>query len=252
MHRKPIIAGNWKMYKTGREAKEFIAAFAPLVAKATARVYVAAPFTALYEAAKAAKGSSIVVGAQNMHDATEGAFTGEISARMLKEAGASFVILGHSERRQYFHETSAFVNRKIKRAFQEGLIPIYCIGEKQEEREKGMTKEVLLKQLEEGLADITPKEAESLVIAYEPVWAIGTGKTATPEIAEETQGQIRQWLEGRFEKSLAEKIPILYGGSVKPESIRDLLQKPNIDGALVGGASLDPAVFAKIVNQATT
>jgi triosephosphate isomerase len=250
MRPTPIIAGNWKMYKTAIEAKEFITAFAPLVADSPLRIFLAPPFTAIHSASVAAIDTQIVIGAQNMHEEQEGAFTGEVSSRMIKEAGASFVILGHSERRHYFHETNALINRKIKKAFKEDLLPIYCIGETQEEREKGKTKEVISKQLEEGLLGITEKEVETLVIAYEPVWAIGTGKNATPDIAEETHSEIRNFLTHKWGQK-GQRIPILYGGSVKPELIEDLMKKPNIDGALVGGASLDPVVFAKIVNNAS-
>lgn len=248
MSRNPIIAGNWKMHKTGEDAKQYIGTLRPLIESSRPRIFIATPFTAIAAASNAAVGSRIMIGAQNMHDSIEGAFTGEVSAPMLKEAGASFVILGHSERRQYFHETNVFINKKIKRALTEGLFPLYCIGEHLEDREKKKTKQVLVKQLDEGLHGISSEDAVRLVIAYEPIWAIGTGKTATPEMAEDTHAHIREWLASRFDKQKADKIPLLYGGSVKPDNISELMEQPNIDGALVGGASLDPVNFAKIIN----
>ena len=197
---------------------------------------LAVPFTAL----QAAQGSEIEIGAQNMHDAAEGAFTGEISANMLWDAGATFVILGHSERRHLFGETNAFIHRKVVRALEEELQPLLCIGETEEERAHGRTADVLKRQLDECLKGVDP---EKVMIAYEPVWAIGTGKTATPEIAEEAHQQIRAHL-GESGKGVA----ILYGGSVKPETMKPLMQQPNVNGVLVGGASLDVETFAKIVN----
>jgi len=231
MSRIPIIAANWKMYKTGSEAKQFIEQLKSL--HPTAQVWIAPPFTAL--STVAALNSSFVIGAQNMHEAEEGAFTGEISARMLKEAGAKFVILGHSERRRLFHETDGTIHLKVKRAIEHGLIPLLCIGETAEERETGKTEEVLARQLKVALKDIS---AEKLVVAYEPVWAIGTGKTATPEMAEAAHQFCRSFV--------SDKTPILYGGSVTPETAPELFKQPNIDGALVGGASLDAQKFYNI------
>jgi triosephosphate isomerase (TIM) len=235
-----MIVGNWKMYKTATEAREFIRQLIPFIKNSSRRVFLAVPFTDLPSSVEAAKGSAIVVGAQNMHDAEEGAFTGEISAAMLKDAGAQFVILGHSERRQLFHETDDWINRKVKRALKEKLTPILCIGESEQQREKGATKEVLAFQLEAALLGIPQKDRESLVIAYEPIWAIGTGKAATPEDAEEAHAFCRTLLP--------QKIPILYGGSVKTENIRSLLNEPNINGVLVGGASLNVTTFAKMID----
>ncbi|MBI2743173.1 MAG: triose-phosphate isomerase [Chlamydiales bacterium] len=246
-----IIVGNWKMYKTAREAEVYVAALIPQISS-SARVLLAVPFTALHAASAASRKSSIQVGAQNMHDAPEGAFTGEISAGMLKEAGAQFVLLGHSERRSYFQETSAFINRKVKRALAEGLTPIVCVGESEKEREAGKTEEILLSQLSESLTGLTVQELEKIHIAYEPVWAIGTGKTATPEIADAAHLICRNFLKEKCGALVAEKIAILYGGSVKPESANALLSMPNIDGALVGGAALDPSVFAQIINSGQT
>jgi triosephosphate isomerase (TIM) len=251
MKLNPIIAGNWKMFKTGKEAVEFISVFAPKVKNSSVDIYIAPPFTAIYQAAAAAKGSSILIGAQNMHAEQEGAYTGEISAGMIKAAGAEFVILGHSERRQHFHETDEGVNLKVKSALKAGLIVILCVGEMQSEHDQGLTEEVLRRQIEGGLKDITAEEAASLVIAYEPVWAIGTGKTATPELAESAHAFIRKLLTEQYGEKLASQISILYGGSVKPELTPDLMEMPNINGALVGGASLKIETFAAIVAGAT-
>ncbi|HSW86340.1 MAG TPA: triose-phosphate isomerase [Rhabdochlamydiaceae bacterium] len=247
MNRRPMIAGNWKMYKTAPEAKAYIQELAPMVAQAKADVLLAVPFTALHAASASAHGTDILIGAQNMHDADEGAFTGEVSAHMLKDAGAKCVILGHSERRQLFQESNTFINRKLKRALQAHLLPILCIGESQQERDEGKTGQVLCKQLEECLAGLASEQIGDIVVAYEPIWAIGTGRTATPEIAQKTHAQCRDFIAGNWGKSTAARMRILYGGSVKPETIADQMAQPDIDGALVGGASLDPKSFAKIV-----
>lgn len=247
MKRPTIIAGNWKMHKTIQETIEFIQALALKVTKPTCQVLIAPPFTAISHAVMAAKGAPIMIGAQNMSDADEGAFTGEISLRMLKEAGAHFVILGHSERRTHFGETDEHINHKLRKAASEKFQAILCIGENQNEREAGHSEQVLKTQLDRGLESISPPHLEMLMIAYEPVWAIGTGKTATPELAQETHSAIRKHLEGAYGVSLAEKIPLLYGGSVKPENINNLIQQPDIDGALIGGASLDVKSFTQMV-----
>jgi triosephosphate isomerase (TIM) len=249
MERRPIIAGNWKMYKTASEAKAYVQELAPMVGGARADVLLAVPFTALSAASASAKETGIQVGAQNMHDAEEGAFTGEISARMLKDAGARFVILGHSERRLLFHEENPFIHRKLKRALNDGLLPILCIGESQQERDQGKAEQVLHRQLSACLEGLRPEQVGQIVIAYEPVWAIGTGKTATPEIAQEAHLQCRGFIAKTWGKETAASTRILYGGSVKPETIAKLMAQPDIDGALVGGASLDPATFAKIINE---
>lgn len=248
MNRIPIIAGNWKMYKTSAEARAFIAALGKEKLAADRRVFLGVPFTALEAAAEAVKGTKISIGTQNMHDQVEGAFTGEISARMLKAGGAHFVILGHSERRQHFAETNAFIHRKVLRAVQEGLMPILCVGELALERDRGEHEKVLKVQLEECLQSVTAEQASGIAIAYEPVWAIGTGKTATPEIAQAMHRFIRNWLKGKFGADAAEKICLLYGGSVKPDNISSLMQQEDIDGALVGGAALDVKSFAQIIN----
>lgn len=248
MTRIPLIAGNWKMYKTSAEAAAYIEALRGLMTRTDRAVYLAVPFTALEAAAKSAQGSGIAIGAQNMHDQLEGAFTGEISAGMLKSSGASFVILGHSERRSHFLETDVFIHRKLKRSLSEGLQPILCIGELLEQREKGDHEVVLKAQLDEALQDLTAEQMKCVVIAYEPVWAIGTGKTATTEIAQSTHHCIRLWLEERFGKEVSLSVRLLYGGSVKPDNIGALMQEPDIDGVLVGGASLDPKNFAQIIH----
>ncbi|MBS0620441.1 MAG: triose-phosphate isomerase [Verrucomicrobia bacterium] len=248
MAKIPVIAGNWKMYKSAEEAALYIAALKAESLKTERRILLAVPFTAIDRAAQAARGTPFSIGAQNMHDAIEGAFTGEISASMLLASGAEFVLLGHSERRQHFLETNSFIQRKLLRALSTPLTPILCIGETLPERERGDHEKVLILQLEECLQGVENKAAERLLIAYEPVWAIGTGKTATPEIAGETHQMIRNWLLKRFGKESAQKISLLYGGSVKPESIASLMAEPDIDGVLVGGASLDPKVFTQLIN----
>ena len=249
MARTPIIAGNWKMYKTNDEVREFIKELIPHLKLSKPEVYLAVPFTLIRKAYKGARDTKIVIGAQNMHDEPEGAFTGEISAPMLKDVHAHFVVLGHSERRNIFKETDAFINRKVKRALSTDLQVILCIGELQNERDEGRTEEVLQKQLDESLKEITLDHLKNIVIAYEPVWAIGTGKTATPEIAEEVHAFCRAYVAERWGTQAAEAMRILYGGSVKPDNVASLMAQPNIDGALVGGASLKVDSFAKLVNS---
>jgi len=247
--RRRVIAGNWKMYKTQGEARTFIAALAPLVAPAKhCDIIVAPPFTALAAAVEAARGTSIVVSAQDLHWEKEGAFTGEISARMLAEAGCRYVIIGHSERRQLFGETDASVNKKIQAALGASLIPIVCVGETLEQRESGQMQSVLRRQFSDGFAALTPEQFSRIVIAYEPVWAIGTGRTATPELAAEAHRFLRGLAATAFSSEPASRLRILYGGSVKPENARGLMAQEEIDGALVGGASLDAKSFAAIVN----
>lgn len=248
MKKIPLIAGNWKMYKTILETKEFFSTFLPQVKGIHANIFIAPPFTSIAAASALVKETKIRIGGQTMSQAEEGAFTGEISAKMLKDAGASFVILGHSERRQHFHETNQTIHLKLKRAISDHLTPILCVGETEKEREEGRSHTVILKQLEECLLGFSPEQLKDLVVAYEPIWAIGTGKTATPEIAQEVHGQIRQHIEKKWGIKLAEHLPILYGGSVKVDNIGSLLKAPDIDGALIGGASLDPNQFAKIIS----
>lgn len=246
--RRPVIAGNWKMHKTTRETADFIHAFRPLVEGARAEVLLCPPYTALATAVDLCRGTNIAVGAQNLHWEEQGAYTGEISPVMLKELGITHCIIGHSERRQYFAETGATVNKKVKAALHHGLTPIVCVGESLAERERGVTQEVVRRQVQEGLAGLTPEEAARLIIAYEPIWAIGTGKTASAADAQEVIRFIRQVLGEMCGGEAAEQVRILYGGSVKPENIKELMAQPDIDGALVGGASLKAESFAQIVN----
>jgi triosephosphate isomerase len=239
--------GNWKMNKSGRESATYIETLAPLVKNSPARVLLAAPFTAIGAAAAAAKDTSLSIGAQNIHPARDGAFTGEISALMLKEAGASFVLVGHSERRRLFGESDEFIREKVVRCLQSDLLPILCIGETESEREGHKTRAVLARQIESALHGVPKEEALKIALAYEPVWAIGTGKTASAETVEETHALCRSILDELLGKKSGEKISILYGGSVKPDHISQLLAKREVDGVLVGGAALDPHSFAQIV-----
>lgn len=248
--RTPLIAGNWKMYKTVSEALEFTGRLKEILGSpAGVEVAVCPPFTALFAVARELAGTDIALGAQNMHWEKEGAYTGEVSPAMLKEAGCRYVILGHSERRQYFGETDLAVNKKLRAALAYGLVPIVCVGEKLAQREAGATFKVVEEQVKGSLAGVSSGELAGIVIAYEPVWAIGTGRTARPEDAREVNGFIRKVLAGLVNGPAAEKVRILYGGSVKPENIASLIREPDIDGALVGGASLDPEVFAAIVEK---
>ncbi len=244
--RKPIIAGNWKMNKTAKEAAELIAALKPLVAKSKPEVVVCVPYTDLWTVAEAIKGSKIHLGAENVAWADKGAFTGEISAEMLKEIGVEYVIIGHSERRQYFGETNETVNKRTKQALANGLKPIVCVGETLEEREKKKTNRVLKKQILEGFEGIT--DFTDVVVAYEPVWAIGTGKTATAEDANKTIGYIRRVVKTAFGEDVAKALRIQYGGSMKPSNAKELMAERNIDGGLIGGAALKAEDFAAIVN----
>jgi triosephosphate isomerase len=246
--RKKLMAANWKMYKTPDQTREFFRDFLPLVEKHDRdEIAVCPPFVNVPAAVEAAKGSNIAVGAQNMYWEKEGAFTGEISTGMLLAVGCTHVIIGHSERRQYFGETDDTVNLKLKAALEAGLIPIVCVGEVLEEREAGLTEDVLRRQCLRAFHAISGKKAAKLVIAYEPVWAIGTGKTATPQLASEAHQLIRSEAGKALGEDLAENLRILYGGSVKPENAKALMSEAEIDGALVGGASLVPKSFAAIV-----
>ena len=248
MARKKLMAANWKMYKTPPQAQEFLRAFLPLVeGHVRGEIAICPPFVCLPAVVEALAGQSIAVGAQNLHWEKEGAYTGEISAGMLTSVGCTHVIIGHSERRQYFGETDETVNRKLKAALAAGLTPIVCVGEVLQERESGLTEEVICRQCLRGLSGISGVEARGLVIAYEPVWAIGTGKTATPQIAAEAHAVIRAEVTNSLGKHFAENMRILYGGSVKPENAKALMSEADIDGALVGGASLDPKSFAAVV-----
>jgi triosephosphate isomerase len=246
--RKKLIAANWKMYKTADQARGFVSAFLPLVLDHTRDdIVLCPPFTALHAVAEATRGSRIAMGAQDIFWEKEGAYTGALSAHMLLAAGCSYVIIGHSERRQYFGETDDTVNRKLRAALAAGLKPIVCIGEQLTEREGGITEDVLRRQCSIAFREISSGEAIPLIIAYEPCWAIGTGKTATPELAADAHRLIRFEAEQAFGEGVATQMRILYGGSVKPENAHALMSQPEIDGALVGGASLDPKSFAAIV-----
>jgi triosephosphate isomerase len=247
--RKPVIAGNWKMYKTIAEAVDFVEKIKPVAAQAGyCEVILAPPFTALAAAAGAAKGSKVSVAAQNCHWDKEGAHTGDISTGMLRDAGCTHVIIGHSERRHDCGETDEQVNKKVKAALASGLTPIVCVGETLAEREKGETEKVLKCQFMGGLARLTPADFSRIMIAYEPVWAIGTGRTATPEMAGEAHGFLRGLGRQQFGESEADGVRILYGGSVKPDNVGALMAQEEIDGALVGGASLKVDSFTALVN----
>jgi triosephosphate isomerase (TIM) len=250
LKRRPVLAANWKMYKTVAETCDFLKVFLPLVNNLTEReIVIAPPFTALSAACEIIKESGLVtLAAQNMYFEQKGGFTGEISSIMLKEFGVKWVILGHSERRHIFGEENSLISLKVKSALENDLLPILCIGEKLEERESGLTHEILEKQLSAGFSEVGSEEAGNVVIAYEPVWAIGTGKTATPDQAQGTHIHIRSWLTDRFNSDIAGQIRILYGGSVKPENVNELMALPDVDGALVGGASLRPGSFGQIVS----
>jgi triosephosphate isomerase len=247
--RRRVIAGNWKMYKTQAEARAFFSAFLPLVeGKRHCDIVIAPPFTAICAAVDSAKGSSVAIGGQDVFWEKEGAFTGEISAPMLMEAGCRYVIIGHSERRQFFGETEQTVAKKTKGALAAGLTPIVCVGELLEHREGGRTEEVCETQFAGGPGALTPEEFSRILIAYEPVWAIGTGRVATPEIAATTHRFLRECAEKKFGAERARMLRILYGGSVKPDNIAGLMAQEELDGALVGGASLDAKSFTLIVS----
>jgi len=246
--RRPLIAGNWKMFKTGGEAADTARRLLERLSTATGvDVMIAPPFTALVPVAETLKDSAVLLGAQNLFWEKEGAYTGEVSAAMLISAGCRYVIIGHSERRQYFGETDETVNKKIKAAIDSNLIPIMCLGETEKEREADQTFTVLERQFQKGLEGFFADDLATLVIAYEPVWAIGTGKTATSDQAQETHRFLRALLAKRFGNVLAKATRILYGGSVKPNNIAELMAMPDIDGALVGGASLSAETFSQLV-----
>jgi len=243
------MAGNWKMYKTPAETVTFFEKFLPLVANSEhCEVVICPPFTDLAAAASAAKGTRVRIGAQNIAWAKEGAFTGEVSGPMIAGTGAQYAIVGHSERRQYFGETDETVLKRTQAALEFGLTPIVCVGERLEERESGKTEALLVSQFQKGIAGLNEQQFARIVIAYEPVWAIGTGKTATPEIAADAHRVIRSQAREKFGRDAADSVRILYGGSVKADNAKTLMAQPEIDGTLVGGASLDPVSFASIVN----
>ncbi|MFT5369506.1 MAG: triosephosphate isomerase [Candidatus Latescibacterota bacterium] len=249
--RKPIVAGNWKMNKTADEAEALVLGVVAAVSGVDGvDVVVCPPYTALERVAGVLRGTSVGLGAQNMHWEAGGAFTGEVSGAMLLTCGCEYVILGHSERRQYFGETDQMVNKRLKTALGVGLKPIVCVGETLEERTSEVTDQVVRKQVTGGLEGILPNEAQTLVLAYEPVWAIGTGLTATPDQAEAVHSMIRQVLVDLYDETVAQCVRIQYGGSMKPDNATDLLGQPNIDGGLIGGAALDADSFAAIVKAA--
>lgn len=248
-YRQIMITGNWKMYKTLADAEAFVKGLIPAIADAVSIVGLAVPFTMIQTLAKECESSKLLIGGQNMNDASEGAFTGEIAAKMLLDAGAKFVLLGHSERRHLYHEDNGFINRKMKRAVLDGLQPILCVGETQAEYEAEQTESVLRTQLTECLSGIEPQKLDKLVIAYEPVWAIGTGYAATPEIAQKAHAFCRHILSEIMSPELSQKVTIQYGGSVNPSNAKTLLSEPDIDGLLVGGASLSLETFKQIVDD---
>lgn len=246
--RKPIIAGNWKMHKLTSEALELVNQIKEEVNKTDVEVVVCCPFTILNEVKKSIEGTNLKLGAQNMHWEDEGAFTGEISANMLKEMGVDYVIIGHSERRQYFNETDETVNKKAIKAIEKGLLPIICIGETLEEREANRTFDVIKNQVLAALENIEGKDVKNVVVAYEPIWAIGTGKTASSKEANEVIAHIRSLIQEKYGAEVSEEVRIQYGGSVKASNASDIMNETDIDGALVGGASLKAEEFLGIVN----
>jgi triosephosphate isomerase len=251
MKKRPLIAGNWKMYKTASEAVTLVQtlkAAAHTVSNVT--IVICPPFTALGEVSKVLKDTAINLGAQNMYCAPEGAFTGEISPTMLKDSGCRYVILGHSERRQHFKEDDFLIHEKVKTALKYSIIPIVCVGETLAERDAKKHFDVVKTQFDDSIGRLEKEDISKVVIAYEPVWAIGTGKTATPDQAEQMHSYIRRLLNERYSQEVGNRIPLLYGGSVKPDNTRSLMEKPNIDGALVGGASLKAESFAQIIQEA--
>ena len=243
------MAGNWKMYKTAKDTRAYFETFLPLVKDATGReTVICPPFPNLEAAVSQSCGTAVHIGAQNLFWGKEGAVTGEVSGPMIRSIGCTHVIIAHSERREYFNESEQDVTRKTRAALESGLTPIVCVGERLAERESGQTGNIIHTQFQDGLGPLAPEEFAKIVIAYEPVWAIGTGKTATPQIAEDTHKMIRGEARQRFGEQLASAVRILYGGSVKPDNVKSLMAIEEIDGVLVGGASLDPVSFAAIVN----
>lgn len=245
---KPVIAGNWKMNKKVNEAIDLVSSLKPLVEGINQiTIIVCPPFTSLYSVSQIIKGTNIELGGQNCYLKESGAYTGEIAPQMLQDVGCNWTILGHSERRQYFNENDSLLNQKLKYVISTGLKVMFCIGETLDEREENRMESVLRRQIIEGLRDLTPEQLKNVVIAYEPVWAIGTGKTATKEQAQEAHAFIRSLIERQFGKAAAENLPIQYGGSVKPENAKELISQPDVNGFLVGGASLIAENFSQII-----
>ena len=249
MTRKTYVIGNWKMYKTAREATDFIEHLLPKIEGCEENIYLALPFTSIAAAAAFAKKTPVVIGAQNMNDAKEGAFTGEIAGLMLKEAGAHFVLLGHSERRQFFGETDELIHRKVIRALRDDIQPILCVGESALQRNSGEMEQVLSQQISSALQNIPKEEVSKLILAYEPIWAIGTGISATEEMIEEAHLFCRSVLADLFGKKISNAISIVYGGSVNPENAAQIIKQKNVDGVLVGGSSLDVRMFSQIIHH---
>lgn len=248
-NRLPIITGNWKMYKTLEEARSFVKDLTPAVNDLSFKVYLAVPFTFIFPLAEELGESPIILGGQNMNDVSEGAFTGEIAARMLTDVGAKFVLLGHSERRRLYHEDNAFIHRKVNQAVKSGIQPILCVGETKEEYEAGQSQDVVRKQITECLEGIPAEKLSNLVLAYEPAWAIGTGYSATPEIAQNMHLFCRQVIGEAVSSELAATMIIQYGGSVNPSNAKELLSQPDVDGLLIGGASLSLESFKQIIHD---
>ena len=251
MNRRPLIAGNWKMHKTPDETEKFIREFTRIYAQdPEVEVLIIPPFTSLERAGRLLSGTGIALGAQDLYYAEEGAYTGEISTRMLRACGCTYALVGHSERRALFHEDDSLINRKLRAALAAALTPILCVGETLTEHQAGKVEERIVSELSRDLAGVNRDEVAHIVIAYEPIWAIGTGETATPQEAQGTIQMIRTWVAKNYTEQAAEAIRVLYGGSVKPSNAAELLAQPDIDGALVGGASLDPSSFAQIAHAA--
>lgn len=246
---KPIVAGNWKMYKTLPEAISFVEKLSQLTDENKATILLAVPFTMIRGVSEKVEGTPVVIGAQNMNDASQGAFTGEISAKMLKEAGAKFVLLGHSERRQYFHETDEFINKKVKRALEEQLMVILCVGETFEQHESGQIEAALETELLGSLQDLKEEDFQNILIAYEPIWAVGSGKPASPKDVSQENEAIRAIITKKWGKNVGDSLKILYGGSVNPQNAKDFLNEPQLNGVLIGTASLNVDDFAKIISQ---
>lgn len=251
-NRPIIVTGNWKMHKTIEEAREFAQTLIPMIQSSPVKAYLAVPYTIIFPLAEVVHDQPLTIGAQNMNDASEGAFTGEVAGKMLKDAGARFVLIGHSERRRLFQENNAFINRKMNRAIEVGLQPVLCIGETKEERDRGLTRDIITAQLLECLMGIKPESLNNLILAYEPVWAIGTGLSATPEQAQEAHHFCREILGKFLSPEQANQIVIQYGGSVTPANAKELIKQPDIDGLLVGGASLSLESFSQIVNDSSS
>lgn len=249
--RRPLIVGNWKMHKTRQEALDFLEGLIPLIHPSMPEIYLALPYTLLYPISSSYANSGITFGAQNLNEHGEGPFTGEISASMLKDAGASFVLIGHSERRRHYQESNELISKKIHRALMAGVTPILCVGESDEERKTQLSYDIVTSQLDQALSKVSAEEIKQVIIAYEPVWAIGTHQPASPSIAEEMHQLCRHYLALRYSHAIAQGIRILYGGSVRAENASKMMEEENVDGLLIGNASLVLSSFEKIINYST-